>query len=71
MARFDIRNLSAMENGDLGSVELKMKQIIEVKNSAKMDKDEDRARQARQQILESCVIYFPVRQPQLWSLTKK
>jgi len=65
MARFDIRNLSAMENGDLGSVELKMKQIIEVQNSAKMDKDEDRARQARQQILESCVIYFPVRQPQL------
>ena len=53
---FNIENLSAMENGDLGPVEVKMKQIIEEQDAVKMDKDEDRARQARLQNLESCVI---------------
>jgi hypothetical protein len=53
---FNIGNLSAMENGDLGPVEIKMKQIIEEQDAVKMDKDEDRARQARLQNLESCVI---------------
>ena len=43
---FYIGNLSAMDNGDLGPVEIKMKQIIEEQNAVKMDKDEDRARQA-------------------------
>ena len=41
---FNIGNLSAMENGDLGPVELKIKQIIEEKDAVKMDKDEDGAR---------------------------
>ena len=53
---FNIGNLSAMENGDLEPVEIKMKQIIEEQDAVKMDKDEDRARQARLQNLESCVI---------------
>jgi len=45
-----------MENGDLGPVEVKMKQIIEEQDAVKMDKDEDRARQGRLQNLESCII---------------
>ena len=37
---FNIGNLSAMENGDLGPVEVKMKQIIEEQDAVKMDKDD-------------------------------
>jgi hypothetical protein len=51
-----IGNLSAMETGDLGPVEVKMKQIIQEQDALKMDKDEDRARQVRLSNLESSVI---------------
>ena len=40
---FNIRNLSAMGNGDLGPVEVKIKEIIE-EHVVKMDKYEDRFR---------------------------
>ena len=53
MARFQHRKL---KNGDLGPVEVKMKQIIEEQDAVNMDKDEDRSRQARFQNLESCLI---------------
>ena len=43
----NVRNLSAMETGDLGVVEVKMKQIIEEQDAVKMDKDEEKARQLR------------------------
>ena len=54
---FNIGNLSAIENGDLVPVEVQMKQIIEKQDAIKMDKDEDRARQARLQSLESYIIF--------------
>jgi len=53
---YNIGNLSAMETGDLGPVEIKMKQIIEEQDAAKMDKDEERLRQTRLANLESTVI---------------
>ena len=42
-------NLSSMETGDLGVVEvkMKMKQITEEQDAVKMDKDEEKARQLR------------------------
>jgi hypothetical protein len=56
MARFQHRNFICHGEWSSGPVEVKMKQIIEEKDAVKMDKDEDRARQARLQNLESCVI---------------
>ena len=44
---YNVGNLSAMETGDLGVVEVKMKQIIEEQDAVKMDKDEEKARQLR------------------------
>jgi hypothetical protein len=49
-------NLSAMETADLGPIEVKMRQIIEEQDAAKMDKDEEKSRQLRLANLESCVI---------------
>ena len=45
-----------METGDLGVVEVKMKQIIEEQDAIKMDKDEEKARQLRLSNLETSVI---------------
>jgi hypothetical protein len=42
--------------GDLRPVEIKMKQIIEEQDAAKMDKDEERLRQTRLANLKSTVI---------------
>ena len=53
---YNVGNLSATEIGEFGPVEFKMKQIIEEKNVAKMEKDEERACQVRLSNLESCVI---------------
>ena len=53
---YDVGNLSAMETGNLGVVEVKMKQIIEEQDAVKMDKDEEKARQLRLSNLETSVI---------------
>ena len=53
---YNVGNLSAMETGDLGVVEVKMKQIIEEQDAIKMDKDEEKARQLRLSNLETSVI---------------
>ena len=53
---YNVGNLSAMETGDLGVVEVKMKQIIEEQDAVKMDKDEEKARQLRLSNLETSVI---------------
>ena len=57
---YNVGNLSAMETGDVGVVEvkmkMKMKQIIEEQDAVKMDKDEEKARQLRLSNLETSVI---------------
>ena len=53
---YNVGNVLAMETGDLGVVEVKMKQIIEEQDAIKMDKDEEKARQLRLSNLETSVI---------------
>ena len=48
MARFQHRKF--ISHGDFGPVEWKMKQIIEEQDAVKIDKDENRARQATKKI---------------------
>ena len=48
-----------METGDLGPVEVKMRQIIEEQDVAKSEKDEEKARLVRLSNLETSVISGP------------
>jgi hypothetical protein len=53
---YAIGNLSAMETGELGPVEIKMKQIIEEQDTEKAKKNEEKALQVRLTSLENCII---------------
>ena len=53
---YNVGNLSTVETGNLGVVEVKIKKIIEEQDAVTMDKDEEKARQLRLSNLETSVI---------------
>ena len=53
---FAIGNLSAQENGDLGPIEIRIKQIIQEEDEHKLGKDAEKARSARLASIETTVL---------------
>jgi hypothetical protein len=53
---YNIGNLSAMENGDLGPIEVRMKQLIQEEDEHKLEKTNEKERSSRLAHIETTVL---------------